>query len=111
MVYSTALQGWRTLRARGVVDTLKSIYLSIVQRAYSLLLKTPQGRKKLASELAQARSELTKKLILDKEDPVLGEEGKTLVLPKEGKSREWMNEMFDRFERIKKSDWEKGRVR
>lgn len=110
MVYSYVLTGYRTLRARGVIETVRRLYLSIVQKAYSLVLRTPQGRKKLREELATARKDLKAKLIDEKESKVT-ELGKYTRLPETGKSRSDINSMFEVLERIHKADWEQGKVR
>jgi hypothetical protein len=86
------------------------MYLAVVQKAYNLVLRTPQGRKKLREQLAEARSELRQKLIGDKEGKVAALRRHT-SLPQHGQSRQELLDYFDELEKISKTDWESGRVR
>ena len=93
-----------------MVETVRSIYLAVVQKGYDLLLRTPQGRKKLAEQLAGARTELKEKLIDHKERSVATLKKHT-ALPEHGQSRQDILNYFDELDKISKSDWENGRVR
>lgn len=110
LVFSYTRSGWRTLRARGIVETVRSVYLAIVQKGYDILLRTPQGRRKLAEQLASSRVELKQKLIDDKEKAVATLQKHT-SLPEHGRSRQDIVSYFDELEKISKSDWQNGRVR
>lgn len=92
------------------METIRSVYLAIVQKGYDFLLRTPQGRKKLAEQLASSRIELKQKLIDDKEGKVATLKKHT-KLPEHGQSRQEIFAYFDELEKISKSDWENGRVR
>lgn len=111
ILYRYALAGWRTLRAEGVKTALSGVYLRTVRRVYNLLLATPQGRRKLQEQLSQARTELTQKLVRDKEDAVGPALGRHVALPQVGRSRQDLLQSFEQLEKIHTVSWKKGKVR
>ena len=110
LVYGYALSGYRTIRGRGPIETLSSAYISLVQKAYNLLLTTPPARQKLKEQLDGARRDLKRKLIDEKEAKVEALERHT-HLPPSGKGRAELRNMFNELDKIHKADWETGKVR
>lgn len=109
-MYSHALSLYRTIRAKGGLVTVHEAYLRVVQWGYNVLLKLPQARSKLESEMARARAELKKKLVTDKEDSVPGL-AKHARLPAKGTGLDELQRLWSEMDKIDKAHWEEGKVR
>lgn len=72
-----------------------------------LLLRLPSSKLKISTELGEARRGLEAKLV-----PHVLPEGSEYhnVLPKEGKTPEWLKEEMDRLLSMEKGDVKEGRV-
>lgn len=101
---------YRHVRAEGLIDSIKATYLSTVKYLYTLILTTPQARRKLKEQLSKSRIELKQKLITDKEDNIISL-AKLTELPLNGHNGDELRQMFDELEKIHKADWESGKVR
>ena len=93
-----------------MLETIVSAYLSLVRWAYNLVLRTPQGKKKLQSQLAIARIDLKRKLIEEKEANV-ETLGRRIVIPRQGLHQDELTSIFNKLDDIQKVDWENGKVR
>ncbi|RSH94860.1 hypothetical protein EHS25_004666 [Saitozyma podzolica] len=103
------LDGYRHLRARGLVGTAREAYNAVQGFVVGILLSLPSSRKKISSELAKTRQQIKDKLA-----PASYPDGVRLTvvksLPEKGHDRAWLEEEWKGLKGLEKGDVNSGRV-
>ncbi|KAL7420128.1 Dihydrosphingosine phosphate lyase [Cryptotrichosporon argae] len=102
------LRGWRHVRARSVVGTVREIYGYLHGLAIQLLLALPSSRRQLAVELAKTRAELVEKLAPGTYPGV--DISPARELPAVGRDRRWLEHEWDGLKKLERGDVAEGRV-
>jgi len=76
---------WRHIRAYGVTTSIYQVYIDISRRLFTLLLKIPAARRKVAKELDAATAELEGKLV-----PRPSHIASNPSLPQHGREKGWL---------------------
>jgi len=97
------IETYRQIRAHGLAGTVIDLYSYYKKIVFSLLLRLPPSRRKVALELDQARRGIQSKLV-----PEHLEYYKTL--PEKGKTVEWIDNELVKLKGLEKSDVAEGRV-
>ncbi|WVQ78645.1 hypothetical protein IAT38_000732 [Cryptococcus sp. DSM 104549] len=103
------LDGFRHVRARGLLGTAKEVQRAIQSLIIRVILTLPSNRAKLKSELSKTRSEIREKLA-----PSTYPDGVRLTavrtLPENGRGKEWLESEIANLKKLEKSDVDDGRV-
>jgi sphinganine-1-phosphate aldolase len=99
------LKSYRNLRAVGVVKAVHTGYVAAVRFLFSLLLKLPSSKRKVAKELAKAKSDMINQVA-----PPIEGIPKHFALPVHGRSSDDILEELDKLSGLRASDWQGGRV-
>ncbi|KAJ3512940.1 hypothetical protein NLJ89_g3237 [Agrocybe chaxingu] len=85
VLLTQVIKAQRHLRARGLTTTAKELYSWVSQQIVRLILSTPAMKKKVASQMDQAKLDIENRLVPKGPNVV-----RHLVLPPEGKSADWI---------------------
>ncbi|WRT63911.1 uncharacterized protein IL334_000837 [Kwoniella shivajii] len=103
------LDGYRHVRARGILGTAKQIQNIMQSFVVRIMLSLPSSKKQLRLELGKAASELREKLA-----PSKYPDGITLTtvrkLPEQGRSRDWLESEWSNLKKLERGDVDAGRV-
>ncbi|PPQ90627.1 hypothetical protein CVT25_006610 [Psilocybe cyanescens] len=88
-----AIKAKRHLRARGITASLKELYTWISQQVIRLLLRLPATRKKVTSQMDQAKVDIENRLV-----PKGANVTRHLSLPSEGQPLEWIIQEMDKMD-------------
>jgi hypothetical protein len=100
-----ALKTFRHFRARGLLPTAKDAYTSCARYIFSLLLKLPSAKAKVARELSKARLDMIQQIA-----PAYEGIPKHFTLPQQPRTAEDIGAELEKLANIKASNWQEGRV-
>ncbi|WWC86025.1 uncharacterized protein L201_000896 [Kwoniella dendrophila CBS 6074] len=103
------LDGYRHVKARGVLGSAKEIKNAIQGVIVRIMLSLPSSKAQLQLELSKTQTEIREKLA-----PTKYPDGVTLTtvrkLPEQGRSKDWLESEWTNLKKLERGDVENGRV-
>ncbi|KAJ2922577.1 hypothetical protein H1R20_g14529, partial [Candolleomyces eurysporus] len=96
------------LRARGILASVKDVYVLVSQFVVRLVLRLPSMQKKVTTEMSKARLDIENKLV-----PKGPNVTRHLTIPEEGKSLEWILAEMEKMDlelNGQKGIWNEGKL-